>query len=1498
MLAKIGKGILLLIGILMILSVTVFDPADITKWAKREFGLTTGPRADRDIEGMAPTTGREDVEKRENAAIRALVEGLRIDDTRATVEHLSTLPASRVAGYPGCEMAAQYVEDQFRAIGLQGVRSQPFEVTVPIDDGGVMEGEGLGGKVELFALWPNEVRTSTLAKDFTGVLVDGRTGRFADFNGKPMTRQVEDREGRPDKVANAVVLMDFDCGQDWMHAAMLGAKAVVFFDNGQPGEPPAVTRGEAKEKFVGVPANIPRFWISAEDGRRLRQRLADRGGEGLDVRLKARMEWRQVETRNIMGVIPGTLPPVKPSEDSPYKRQRIIVLSAFYDAMSVVPRIAPGAENACGLAALLQTARVLKRFPPRHTIVFLATSSHFQSLWGTQWFLHKCLPSEEELERSVLPKGRVDFDLFVGLDLTSHHHQVATTCFGTFYNRNWEMNVYRKNLLAPYAKHFTEYADRVFRKSMSEATCPHINAITPPKKTWKNFVPRPVAFDAEAVVARGKDAVTLFTPHEIRTFVDTPNDTIDRMDLEKLHTQVKTVAAVIAKAGRDVQFFADSKLHLEDRIQFSRGNVTWFDRAVNPNIPKAPIGGAVVTFRHPGAAVTNAGVRTLYTAYSQPDDPRGGDYREGYYIENVTLNSRRVRVNVWSEHIGEVEGGTAVIQSHRWLREYELEPTDDSRALIRVAERFVLDEDGPVRIPEERAGRWEPASKDIGKRKGFVVPASEDDPNFPTPEGWAHVQVGNARFRGPILIPAQRHVVEIDLDPPGWFDRWVARNFQGNPVGWFIISVFVAFVVVYFLSQRFGADSRFHRAPYALGLAVLITAVGTVLVHFAIAPVFGGKKIPEVERAYDEPDVDARTRRIRQLQLQGSEGSYEPTQEEPVGVAFGDFEGQFVFPFVYFWRWAKPELLAYKLDRDGTIVYAQDEGNQGKETYPNEVKFGGGAQCVLFRCRPMTILEIVDSRYLTVLDQVGVLGTDNSVPQQWGARYIKDQSRREGRTVSASVVFARYDPTRDDPADRYHRLKIHMGTGLYGIKLLLTNARPRLDGQTLTVPPRDPTVRLGLDRKEARGEGYVIDGRVLLNPTYRVAWDMWVLNEYRLRELDRYGISNAMLASFPEEAEAAETRRLGLHDRARYALIDARRALEEKNYDRFIAESRRAWGFEAKAYPDVAAQADDTVKGVVFYFVLLIPFAFFMERLLIGAADIRKRIGWFAIIFMIVFVVLRLVHPAFKLSTSPYIILLAFIILSMGVIVLFIIVNKFNIEIRKMKQAEQGIQQADVGRLSASYAAVMLGISNLRKRKVRTSLTAVTLTLLTFTVLSFTSINKSLYLFRLSRSNVPAYEGGLVRDRNWRGLQDVVLEYLRSEFEDQATIAPRAWLVSKTKGEKAFFEFTAPGGRSNVNGLVGLTPQETEINPDTGPQTMLLPGSRWFKKDDRYVCILPTDVAERVGILAEHLEAKDDGEKPEITMLGHRFTVIGLIDSEQFNQYKDIDDEKLTPVDT
>ena len=46
------------------------------------------------------------------------------------------------------------------------------------------------------------------------------------------------------------------------------------------------------------------------------------------------------------------------------------------------------------------------------------------------------------------PADRIDFRLFVGLDLSSHNRQVGSFTMGTFYNSVWGNNDYQKNLMA------------------------------------------------------------------------------------------------------------------------------------------------------------------------------------------------------------------------------------------------------------------------------------------------------------------------------------------------------------------------------------------------------------------------------------------------------------------------------------------------------------------------------------------------------------------------------------------------------------------------------------------------------------------------------------------------------------------------------------------------------------------------------------------------------------------------------------------------------------------------------------------------------------------------------------------------------------------------------------------------------------------------------------------------------------------------------------------
>ena len=274
-------------------------------------------------------------------AVRADGDGL-----RQTVEYMASL-GSRMSGYPGGQLAADYVEQELRALGFARVEREAFSLAVPIDRGGQLVLADEGKRITLYGVWPNLVRTTTLPDSgIVAPMIYGGDGQYADLSGNEI-------QGR-------VVLLEFNSWNNWLRAASLGARAIVFI------EPEQTTRAQADEKFSSAPLNVPRFWIGRQEGLYLKEALAT--GEQ-SVSMRSRMDWREKTAWNIWAQVPGTDPELK--DDT-------IVVEAYFDGVSVVPALAPSAEMASSIAALLDLARHLREYPPARSVVLVATDAHFQ----------------------------------------------------------------------------------------------------------------------------------------------------------------------------------------------------------------------------------------------------------------------------------------------------------------------------------------------------------------------------------------------------------------------------------------------------------------------------------------------------------------------------------------------------------------------------------------------------------------------------------------------------------------------------------------------------------------------------------------------------------------------------------------------------------------------------------------------------------------------------------------------------------------------------------------------------------------------------------------------------------------------------------------------------------------------------------------------------------------------------------------------------------------
>ena len=241
-------------------------------------------------------------------------QGADLERIRATISELSTR-GSRMAGYAGDRLAADFVEGALREAGVADVQREGFEVVVPVDHGATLEFLPEGESIELVALWPNLVRTATTPPEgIEGPLFYGGQGEFADFDG----HQVE----------GGVLLLDFNTWNNWENAASLGARAIIFI------APEQTTMFEARQKWSWVPLDVPRFWIGREEGLALKAQLA--AGEQ-PIRIRAKVDWEQHETWNIWGIIPGTDPTLKDD---------LWAIQTYYDGISVAPKLTPAAESA------------------------------------------------------------------------------------------------------------------------------------------------------------------------------------------------------------------------------------------------------------------------------------------------------------------------------------------------------------------------------------------------------------------------------------------------------------------------------------------------------------------------------------------------------------------------------------------------------------------------------------------------------------------------------------------------------------------------------------------------------------------------------------------------------------------------------------------------------------------------------------------------------------------------------------------------------------------------------------------------------------------------------------------------------------------------------------------------------------------------------------------------------------------------------------------------
>lgn len=380
------------------------------------------------------------------------------------------------------------------------------------------------------------------------------------------------------------------------------------------------------------------------------------------------------------------------------------------------------------------------------------------------------------------------------------------------------------------------------------------------------------------------------------------------------------------------------------------------------------------------------------------------------------------------------------------------------------------------------------------------------------------------------------------------------------------------------------------------------------------------------------------------------------------------------------------------------------------------------------------------------------------------------------------------------------------------------------------------------------------------------ARDLWSLNERRLGILRARDVMNSSI----EE----------LHGRAEDLLAESERAEEATRRESLEVSSFMS---SKPVYDLVRTTMDDLIKAVLILLALCVPFAFALERLLVGATSIYRQVAWFSVFFIATFLLLYSSHPAFAIAATPVIIFLGFAVVLLSVLVIFIIMQKFQVEIKALQGMTATVHSADVSRFSTVMAAMSMGISTMRRRPLRTALTAVTILLLTFTILCFASFDTRKGIVRIFDAPSPGYAGVALHNPNWGSYNQEFVDTLRARWGAEATLCPRYWVCPEFVGNPDFLIARGDGSRPvSLKGMLGLSPAELSLRQDL---RALLGIERAEEIEGK---VFMTDaVAALLGV--------EPGDPVLVT--GRPFTVGPLLTGTALSAARDMDGNSILPVD-
>jgi len=536
-------------------------------------------------------------------------------------------------------------------------------------------------------------------------------------------------------------------------------------------------------------------------------------------------------------------------------------------------------------------------------------------------------------------------------------------------------------------------------------------------------------------------------------------------------------------------------------------------------------------------------------------------------------------------------------------------------------------------------------------------------------------------------------------------------------------------------------------------------------------------------------------------------------------------------------------LESYQLDDHGAITRAIDLSRAGRGVklhdnfaygHKSKTPFRG----VVFSCTELTVAGLQDPRYLMPLPNASLLDArSQSAP------------KRMNMMVYDGLVSCLLEPKV--------QWQLVLRAGITRNRMALLNM-----GDPVANP--DTSIRDLI-------EGFRIGDPLPADPLYQAAKDWHRLNERRISDYAAAGITSAAI----NEMHAKAGKRLG----------KAKTHLKDDLGDAFVRDAGAALATEARVYQAVLDTANDVVRGAVLMLLLLMPFAAAMERLMVAAAKIVHQIVATLIIFVIMTGILWSFHPAFKISAQPLTVIMAFGIIFMSLLVIVLVLRKFESELAKLRSGRAESSSAKTSRLGVLSTAIRLSIANMRRRKLRTVLTGMTVVLITFALLCFVSTSQYSGYRQYALDQKASFTGVLIRQTSSRPLPAATLDAVRNcliGVVERDDVVGRMWWSVPTNQWRLNAVNPNTGKHVEFSSALGLDSAESNVS---GVQEIL---PHWGSFAAGGGCYVARQAAKHLGV--------ERGDR--ILVAGQALKLVDVFDSDSFDvKARDLDRRSLAPLD-